>query len=293
MGYHIVMTIHERTRRLRGIALMILGASVFAGVDAVSKLLAETQSVGQIVWARYALAIPVLLLTTRPSDWRSLFATARPGLQILRGATPLAISGSMVMAVRYLPLAEATVILFAAPFLIVALSEPLLGEPVRPASWIGVIVGFAAVLIVARPGFGSLSRYMLFPLAGAVVFALYQLITRRLGLAGERPNTTLAWTLAVGGLVATPIALLTWHPVSARGWLLMVALGTVFGLAQSLLVRAFTYAPANLLAPFSYCQVVAATVLGMIVFDAIPDAWTFAGIALIIAAGVYVMRTRG
>ena len=115
------MIIDERARRLRGIALMILGASLFAGVDGVSKLLADTQSVGQIVWARYALALPVLILTTRPADWRTLFTTARPALQILRGVTPLAISGAMVVAVRYPPLAEATVILFAGPFLIVAL----------------------------------------------------------------------------------------------------------------------------------------------------------------------------
>jgi drug/metabolite transporter (DMT)-like permease len=286
------MTSHERARRLRGIALMILGASLFAGVDGVSKLLAETQSVGQIVWARYVLALPVLFLTTRPADWRTLFRTARPGLQVLRGVMPLTLSGAMVMAVRYLPLAEATVILFAAPFLIVALSRPFLGEPVRPASWIGVAAGFAAVLIVARPGFGALSLYALFPLAAAVIYAFYQLTTRRLGAVGERPNTMLAWTLALGGLVATPLALFTWIPVSPTGWLLLVTLGTVFGLAQSLLIRAFTYAPASLLAPFSYAQVIAATIFGMIVFSAIPDAWTFAGMALLIAAGVYVMRSR-
>src|SRR6185295_9430408 len=169
-----------------------------------------------------------------------LFRTARPGLQMLRGVSPLAISASMVMAVRYLPLAEATVILFAGPFLIVALSKPFLGEPVRAASWIGVAIGFLAVLIVARPGFSGLSSYSLYPLAAALFFAIYQLITRRLGAAGERPNTTLAWTLAMGGLVSTPIALFTWEPLTARGWLLMVTLGTVFGVCQSLVIRAYS-----------------------------------------------------
>ena len=286
------MNSHERAERWRGIALMIVGASMFAGVDGVSKLLAETQSVGQIVWARYALALPVLILTTRPADLRTLFRTTRPGWQMLRGVTPLGISGSMVMAVHYLPLAEATVILFAGPFLIVALSRPFLGEPVRPASWIGVALGFTAVLIVARPGFGSLSQYTIYPLIAAVVFAFYNLITRRLGAAGERPNTTLAWTLAMGGLVATPIAALTWYPVTARGWLLMATLGTIFGLAQSLIIRAFAHASAGLLAPFGYAQVVAATIVSIIVFGAVPDAWTFAGVALIIVAGVYVARSR-
>ena len=286
------MTSDERRRRLRGIVLLILSASLFAGVDGVSKLLADTQSVAQIVWARYALALPVLIATTWPADWARLMKTTRPGLQVLRGVTPIAISGTMVMAVRHLPLAEATVILFAGPFLIVALSGPFLGERVRLASWVGVAIGFVAVLIVARPGFSTLSQYALYPLAAAVFFALYQLITRRLGAAGERPNTTLAWTLAMGALVATPIAILTWAPVTATGWSLMVTLGLVFGLAQSLLIRAFALAPASLLAPFSYAQIIAATMFGMVVFDAVPDAWTFAGIALIIAAGVYVMRSR-
>src|SRR5258708_14296140 len=117
----IVMPTHERARRLRGIALLVLSSCLFAGVDGVSKLVAETQSVGQIVWASYVLALPVLFLTTPPADWSSLFRTVRPGLQMLRGVSPLAISASMVLAVRYLPLAEATVILFAGPFLIVAL----------------------------------------------------------------------------------------------------------------------------------------------------------------------------
>src|SRR5258707_13822596 len=98
----IVMPTHERARRLRGIALLIVSSCLFAGVDGVSKLLAETQSVGQIVWARYVLALPVLILTTRPGDWASLFRTSRPALQMLRGISPLAISPSMVLAGGYL-----------------------------------------------------------------------------------------------------------------------------------------------------------------------------------------------
>ena len=155
----------------------------------------------------------------------------------------------MVLGVRYLPLADATAILFAAPFLIVALSMPLLGERVRPASWIGVAVGFVAVLIVARPGFGELSKYTVFPALAAVFYAFLQLITRRLGALGEKPTTTLAWTLLVGGVASTPVAILNWAPVSATAWFYMVALGTVFGVSQLILIRAFTYAPAGVLAP--------------------------------------------
>lgn len=279
-------------QKLRGILLIIASASLFALVDGLSKLLAETQSVGQIVWARYAIALPVLIATTPRLDWRTLFRTSRPGFQLGRAVMPLGVSVSMVLAVRYLPLAEATVILFSAPFLVVALSVPLLGERVHPASWAGVVIGFAAVLLVARPGFSEISKYTVFPLAAAVFYALFQLVTRRLSTAGERPQTTLAWTLAAGTVVSTPFALATWQPVAAAGWLLMIALGVVFGLAQALMVRAFAHAPAGVLAPFGYAQIVAATIVGMLVFDAIPDGWTLLGVAMIVAAGVYVARSQ-
>ena len=184
----------DRRQMFRGIVLMVVSAALFAVVDALSKILAETQSVAQIVWARYALGLPILLAASPPAEWRGLFRTALPGLQIGRALTPLVISVTMILGVFYLPLAEATVILFAGPFFVVALSAPLLGERVGAASWIGVTVGFAAVLLVARPGLSELSVYALFPLVGAVFFAIIQLITRHLGMAGEKPATTLAWT---------------------------------------------------------------------------------------------------
>lgn len=277
---------------LIGIFLIVVSSAMFCGVDGISKLLSDSQSVAQIIWSRYVLALPVLLAVTGPKNWSGMFRTRMPFMQIARGATPLVISVCMVLGVRYMPLAEATVILFASPFLVVALSAPLLKERVSPASWIAVAIGFLAVLIVARPGFGAFSTYAIFPFVGAVFFALLQLITRRLGAAGERPQTTLAWTLLVGAIVVTPIAIFHWEPVSPSAWVLMLSLGTVFGVAQLLMARGFTYAPASVLTPFTYSQIAAAVIFGAIVFGDIPDAWTFVGIAMIVAAGVYVVRAR-
>ncbi len=277
---------------LRGILLLLLAASFFGSVDGFSKLLAPTQSVAQIVWTRYALAIPLLLASMRPSEWSSAFRTTHPWLQIVRGLTPLTVSAGMVLGVRYLSLAEATAILFAGPFLILALSVPFLGERVRLSSWIGVTIGFLAVLIVARPGFSALSKYTVFPALAAVFYAIYQLLTRQLGALGEKPTTTLAWTLLVGGVASTPVAIMNWAPVSTRAWFYMAALGTVFGASQLLLIRAFTYASAGTLAPFNYFQIVSAIVFGLIVFQDVPDVWTLVGATIIIGAGVYVVRSR-
>ena len=277
---------------LRGIAFVTLSAIVFAAVDGLSKALADTQSVWQIVWARYAIALPLILLLTPTPEWRTLFATTSLRQQIVRGIMPIGVSVTMVLGVRHLPLAEATVILFSAPFAVVALAGPLLGERVHRASWIGVIVGFAAVLLVARPGLGHVSIYALFPLAAAAFYTFYQIMTRGLANRGEQPRTTLAWTLATGTAVATPLAILTWEPVSAAAWGLMAALGLVFGLAQYLMIRAFALAPAGVLAPFAYIQIVAATGLGVVFFDTVPDGWTLLGVAMIVGAGVQLARLQ-
>jgi drug/metabolite transporter (DMT)-like permease len=283
---------HERGDVLTGITLLVISAAIFGVVDGLSKILADTQSVGQIVWARYALGLPVLLVTTKPASWVRLFGTKRPALQIARGLTPLVISVTMVLGVRYLPLAEATVILFAGPLFVLALSAPFLGERVGAASWISVIVGFIAVVVVARPGLSELSTYALFPLLGAVFFALLQLITRRLGAAGENPTTTLAWTLLVGIIVSTPFAAATWAPLTPTTWLVMIGLGLVFGVSQLLMIRALARAPAGLLAPFNYVQIVSAVIFGILVFGDVPDVWTFVGIVMIVGAGIFVARRR-
>ncbi len=278
----------KRSDVLAGIVFLIISACFFGSVDGMSKVLADTQSVGQIIWTRYALALPMLLLITPPRQWRALFVTRSPGLQIVRGLTPLVISAGMVLGVRYLPLAEATVILFVGPFIVVALAGPLLGEHVRLSSWIAVAIGFLAVIVVARPGFSSLSKYTAFPLIAAVFFGFFQLFTRRLGMRGEKPTTTLAWTLFVGAVASTPLAIATWAPVSPKAWLEMLTLGVVFGLSQLFVARA----PAAVLTPFSYVQIISAAIFGVVVFGDVPDHWTLLGIIMIIAAGAYLVRSQ-
>lgn len=278
--------------RARGIILIVISASLFAVVDGISKILADTQSVGQIVLARYALAIPVLLATSASTEWVDLLRTTRPGMQISRALMPLIIGGAMVLSVHNLPLADATAILFAGPLLVVLLSASLLGERVRPASWVGVGLGFAAVLMVVRPGVSAVSVWTAFPLIAAACYAAFQLLSRALGTTNENPSTTVAWTLATGLVVAIPLAALTWAPVSPTAWLLMILMGLAFGAAQALMARGFVYAPANVLTPFTYAQIVAAVIFGVIAFGTVPEPWTLLGIALITFAGSYVVSSQ-
>ena len=273
--------------KLRGILLLIASVTCFGVVDGLSKILIESQSFGQVVLARYALALPILLLATHPGKWKNLFHTRLVALQIIRGIIHVIVGGAMILAVKYLPLADATVILFAGPFLVLALSGWMLGERVSLASWVAVAVGFLAVIAVARPGFSELSRYTVFPVIAAVFYAGFQLLTRRLGAAGEPPTTTLTWTLVIGIIVGLPLAVSNWVPQTLATWALCFCLGVVFGLAQLWLAQAFSLAPANLLTPFSYFQILSAVVFGFLVFHDIPDYWTLIGIALIVGAGLY------
>ena len=281
-----------RTHHTLGILLLIAAVSCFGAVDGFSKILIGSQSFGQIMLARYAPALAVLLLATGPRNLQGLFATKRPGLQIIRGLTPVFVGGLMVFAVRYLPLAEATVILFAGPFIVVALSGWMLGEHVDASSWVGVAIGFLAVLLVARPGLDALSVYTIFPALAAVFYALLQLLSRQLGAAGESPGTTLAWTLLTGTAVSLPVALMDWRAIDLSNALVFLALGASFGWGQHFLARAFSLAPANVLSPFSYFQILSAAVFGVIVFHNIPDVWTLIGIAMILGAGLYVFGRR-
>jgi drug/metabolite transporter (DMT)-like permease len=280
-----------RQARFRAIAEICAGVSLFAVVDGLSKVLVDTLSFGQIMFARYALALPVLFLVTDRAGRRGLLRTGHPVLQTLRALSPFVIGGAMVIGVGGMPLADATVLLFAGPFLVVALSGLLLGERVGGASWAAVALGFVAVLMVARPGTGTFSPYAVFPLAAAVFYAGFQLMSRRLATLGEASATTLAWTLGIGLVLSAPLALWEWRSPDAAGWALGAALALAFAFAHLLIVRAYDRAPANVLAPFSYVQIAAATLFGIAAFGAVPDLLTLAGVALIAAAGVLVVRT--
>src|SRR5690606_15861367 len=140
--------------------------------------------------------------------------------------------------------------------------------------WIAVIVGFIAVVVVARPGISDISHFAVIPLVGAFFYAIMQIVTRLVAATGERAQTTLGWTLITGMAVSTPLAIALWEPLDTRGWTLMLSLGSVFGVAQLLMIRGFALAPAGLLAPLSYVQVMSAAALSVTIFGEALDVWT-------------------
>jgi drug/metabolite transporter (DMT)-like permease len=281
----------HRRSALLGVLLVVAAVTLFAVLDAAAKVLAETQSVVQIVWGRYAFALPLIIATTPLTAWSSLYRVERPLLQVGRALMPVIASYCVVVGLIFLPLAEVTALTFASPLVVVALSAPLLRERTSIHDWIGVIVGFIGIVVIVRPGSGALAWAALFPLGCAFSFALYQLATRFVGRT-DHPAATLAWTLLVGLLATTPLLPFDWRPMDLAAWAWMAVAGLSFGGAQYLLIRAFRLAPAAVLTPFTYSQIVPAVLFGLFLFGTVPDLWAVIGTAMVIAGGLYVLARR-
>jgi drug/metabolite transporter (DMT)-like permease len=273
---------------LRGILLIIIAVSTFSCLDTIAKYLSRTYPVPMIVWARYVFHVLFMVFVLGRTVGFGLVQTKRPGLQLARGISVTLSSIFFFSALSHMPIAEASAITFVSPLLLTAMSVLILRERVRLSAWIAVAVGFAGVLIIIRPGGAVFQPAALLSLATAACFASYQLMTRQ--LAGI--DSTLA-TLFIGAVIGTVIMSLVvpfyWHlPETAWHALLFMFMGVLGAGGHFVLIRAFEYAPASVLAPFVYAQLVAVLLLGYVVFDAFPDVWSLVGMAIIVASGIWI-----
>jgi drug/metabolite transporter (DMT)-like permease len=217
-----------------------------------------------------------------------LFVTDNIWLQIARSVLVLLATGCMFFALGFMPLADAVAITFAGPLLIVALSAVLLRESVGPRRWGAVIFGFIGMLVIIRPGAGTFQIAALLPVAVALFYALYQIITRHLSHKSD-PLSMLFYTALVGALVTSAIIPFDWTTPSLRQLGMLIAIGFLGGLGHYAIIVAYERSETSLVAPFAYTEIVWATLLGLMFFDDFPDLFTFLGTAIIIASGVYVV----
>lgn len=273
------------------ILLVVSAVSLFCFSDVLAKLLSEEMGSLQVSWLRYAVFSAVATTLVLRAGGGAL-RPARPGLQLLRGVFLLGSATLFILGLGRLGVAEATAVSFVTPAFITALSIPLLGERVHVRRWAALAVGLLGVLVVLRPGAGAFQPAALFPLASAFCGALMVIVTRRIGPA-DRPETTMFWS-AMTGLVALSLTAPLWfRSVTWVEAALGVAMGLFYAAGQHLLILAYSRAPASVLAPFSYAQLMIATVLGYAVFNAAPDVATLLGIGLILAGGVYTLYREG
>ncbi|MSP31339.1 MAG: DMT family transporter [Pseudolabrys sp.] len=281
---------HQRRQRLIGIALMCGAVALFACLDATGKYLNHHMDTMQVVWARYTGAFLLALLIANPINHPGMLVTRRPFLQIGRSALLLFSTALNFIALRYLQLDEALSILFSTPFIVAVLCGPLLGEWVGWRRWTAIGVGFFGVLLVARPGFGGIHPAALLSLGSAVCYAVYAISTRVLARTDSN-ETTLFYSNLVGAVAMLPVIPFVWTaPENGLIVALMVLIGALGSGGHYLLIVGHRLAPASVLAPFIYTQVVWTTALGFLVFGDVPHRWTIVGGLIVVSSGLYLLN---
>ena len=272
---------------------MCAGVSLFPLMNAMMKLLSVRYPVFEIVWARFTGHLVVMLIVFGPRYGRRLIATRRPLVQLGRSALMLASNSVFVLAIGRVPLATASAIGFTSPLIVTALSVPLLHEQVGWRRWSAVCVGFCGALLIIRPGTGLHDPAVLLLLASSGAYALYQIATRRV-MAHDSPATGIIFAALLGSLgTSLMLPFIFVMPKSLADLAMLLSLGCLGGLGHFLVIKAFQAAPASVIAPLGYVELIGTAILGYLIFASFPDALTWIGALIIIASGLYIaMRER-
>jgi drug/metabolite transporter (DMT)-like permease len=272
-----------------GIACMVAGTSVFAAMDALVKALMADYPVVQVLFFRSVFA----LVPLAPLLWhegRGALATGRPWAHVLRSGIGMVAIACFFVAFGALPLAQVTIIAFAAPLLVTALSVPVLKEKVGRRRWAAVSAGFVGVLVIVRPAdMAGFDIGLAAALLGTVLYAVVMVLIRAMS-ATERPVTIVGW-FTLSSIAASGIAL-PWFWVQPIGWdwAGLAAIGIFGGIAQLLITQAVRLAPVSVVMPFDYLHLIFAITLGWAFWGEIPGPRTWVGGAIIVAAGLYVLH---
>lgn len=277
-------------RPIQGILLQLSALMLFVAMDTVFKLLTADFPVAQLAWARFLFSFLGVAVFMRLALGRIPWRSRAPGLQALRSLLLCGCTLFFSAALARIPLADATAVGFASPVITVALAALLLKEEVGWHRWAGVIIGFLGVMIAVRPPFLTgepLHWAYLLPLGTATMFAFYQILTRRLAQIDDA-RVTIFHTGLAAAAATTLLQPFVFVPPSLPQWGALFVLGALGAVSHGLLVLAYARAPASLLAPLSYTQLIWASVAGILVFADWPDAITLLGAAIIAAGGVLI-----
>ena len=273
-----------------GILLMIITTIVFASQDGLSKYLATEYNVYMVVTIRYWFfaAFVISVSSQKTGGIKRVAKTKSPILQIFRSLILVAEMCITILAFTLLGLAETHAIFASYPLIIAMLSGPILGEYVGWRRWLAISVGFIGILIILNPGNGIFSPYALVPLAGAILFALYGLLTRYVGQY-DNSSTSFFWTGVVGSIAMTIVGLNFWDPVSKSDWSIMLLLSASGVVGHYLLIKCYEVAEASAVQPFAYLQLIWASMIGIIIFGEQITTNVLIGACIIVGAGLFTL----
>jgi len=276
---------------LHGMMLMVFGTAMLASMDAMAKLLVGSLSAAETVWLRYAVNVVILIVVFRVMGVTDVWRAERKLLQVLRALCLLGATLFNFWALRTIQLSDLVAIMFMSPLVVTVLAGPILGEVVGLRRWGAVMVGFAGMLIVTRPGTEGFEPGMLLSAIAMICFSLYNLLNRMLRTTESAASLVMLSAVFIT-VVLSPAAPGAFMRLDGWDWLVAVLLGALGAAAHFSVTLAHRYGEASALAPFLYCQMIFAIILGALVFGHLPDGWTLVGAAVIAGSGLYVMRTE-
>lgn len=275
-----------------GILFVCLSSFLFAPlVQASSKYLALAFPVLQILWVRMVGQTLWMLAIFWRSHGLSIFRTKHPVIQITRSLLMLGCTGAWLFAIPKVPLATAAAIMFTTPIFVAMLSVPMLGERVGVHRGAAIGAGFLGAIIMIRPGEAGVPVELLLVVLAAFWYAIYQILTRKVA-AEDGAATSALYAVLVGAVVATIVVAPADYAAPPLGewhyWLGFLAVGFLGGVRHLFMVKAFEQAPASVISPFCYTELIGVSVIGIFWFGEFPDAWTGMGATIIVGSGLYI-----
>jgi len=278
----------RETNTRAGIFWMLMTMLMFVCMDTCAKYLVQTYPTMQVVWARYFFQVLILLIVLAPK-MRTLVKTASLPFQLIRSLFLLGATLCFFTGLNTVQLAEASAIMYTAPLLVTALAPFILKEKVGLRRWMSVLIGFVGALIIIRPGHSAIGVGAFWMLGAAASYACYQLCTRALSHQ-DSALTTLFYSALLGAIIMSAIVPFHFQTPDMWGWFVMFLAGLFGTVGHYCMIQAFTNAEASAVAPYTYSNLIWATVIGFFFFGNLPDMWTYVGAAIIIASGLYIMH---
>ncbi|MFM1924439.1 MAG: Riboflavin transporter [Pseudomonadota bacterium] len=270
---------------LQGIGFAILAIACFATLDTTTRHISAGFSVLVALWFRYAIQAVITTAVFWPGRGRQLLRTQHPRFQLARGSLLFACSILAFFSLKYMPVGEFTAIALLSPLVITLLAARLLNETIRPLRWVLVAGGFAGTLVIIRPGSHHFDWTVVLPLMLVATNAAFQILTSKMTKL-EDPITMHFYTGWIGTALASCMLPFAWEmPQDPIVWLQLLLMGVLASIGHFFLILAYGRAPAATLTPYMYTQIGFAVLAGWVVFDHLPDQWTFVGMGLVALCG--------
>ena len=284
------MQASTKDNTVKGITILVIATFFFAAQDAFTKQLTQTLSVFEIVCIRFFFfSLFALVFAHRRVGIVQGFKSKNPGLQILRGLLISSEIAVFAYAIRFLGLAEMHALFACFPLLITALSVPLLGEKVGWRRWLAVFLGFVGTLLIIRPGFGIFNPASAIALVAALMFSLYNILTRKVSRT-DKFETSLIYFGVVGFVTFLLFMPFVWRTPSTEELWMLLGLSTTAIIGHLCLIKALELVPAVILQPFNYFVLVWAMLFGYILYEEILSPVTLIGAGIVVASGIFIAR---